>query len=49
LLLREYAIRVTRKKHPEATIHVEVGDYADENGQVDRTVHIERDDVGSAT
>jgi hypothetical protein len=40
LLIREYALRVARKKHPHATIDVEGADYADENGQIERTVTV---------
>jgi hypothetical protein len=43
LLIREYGLRVARKKHPEALIDVQVGDYVDENGRVERTVTITPD------
>lgn len=39
-LIREYALRVARKNHPEADIDVWVDDYVDDNGRVARTVTI---------
>ena len=45
VLIREYALRLARKKHPDATIDVQVGDYVDENGRVPRTVTIIPDTV----
>ena len=40
LLIREYALRVARKKHPGAQIDVHVDDYVDEDGRVSRTVMV---------
>lgn len=42
-LLREYALRVARKKHPRAEIDVQVGDYLDDDGEVERIVTISPD------
>ena len=44
-LIREYALRVARKKHPGAVIEVEVGDYVDDDGRVARSVTVVSDPV----
>lgn len=40
MLFRIHALRVARKKHPDATIDVRIGDYLDESGRVARSVTI---------
>ena len=41
MLFRIYDLRVARKKHPNATIDVQIGEYLDEGGCVTRTVTID--------
>ena len=40
MLIREYVLRVTQKKYPDAIINVQVGDRCDDNGRVERRVTI---------
>ena len=39
-LIREYALHVMRKRHPNSLVEVEIGDYVNEDGKVERTVRV---------